>query len=272
MNTVVIASSEQDSAAVEAVKQHHAQLSGALSALVAAVAAAPSPTDALAARDALVRWTERELVPHARAEEKAMYPPAHRMPEGRLLVDAMLAEHELILGLVARLRAASTHVHAAADARALEVTFESHVAKENEQILPLLAQNPEVSVAEALHRMHELLGGRAGDEAGHARGDGQVTGDAPASTPVHGHGDCACGEADGLELPELDARQVPHAIRHATVFGALDALRPGGGLVLVAPHDPLPLLRQVEDRAPGVFTVDYLQRGPEAWRLRFLRA
>jgi uncharacterized protein (DUF2249 family) len=64
---------------------------------------------------------------------------------------------------------------------------------------------------------------------------------------------------------------VPHAIRHATIFGALDAVPPGGGLVLVAPHDPLPLLAQIEQRAPGAFAVDYLERGPEAWRLEFVR-
>jgi uncharacterized protein (DUF2249 family) len=45
----------------------------------------------------------------------------------------------------------------------------------------------------------------------------------------------------------------------------------GGGLVLLAPHDPLPLLRQVEARSPGVFTVEYLERGPEVWRLAFTR-
>jgi uncharacterized protein (DUF2249 family) len=42
-------------------------------------------------------------------------------------------------------------------------------------------------------------------------------------------------------------------------------------MVLVAPHDPLPLLAQLEDRWPGQFEVDYLQRGPEAWRLVFVR-
>ncbi|HEX6517716.1 MAG TPA: DUF2249 domain-containing protein [Nocardioidaceae bacterium] len=76
---------------------------------------------------------------------------------------------------------------------------------------------------------------------------------------------------DGPGYPELDARAVPHAIRHATIFGALDAVRPGGGMVLVAPHDPLPLLDQVEQRFPGAFDVDYLERGPEAWRLSFVR-
>ena len=83
---------------------------------------------------------------------------------------------------------------------------------------------------------------------------------------------CACGEADPPGHPELDARTIPHAIRHATIFGALESIQPGAGLVLVAPHDPLPLLTQVEQRWPGAFAVDYLERGPEAWRLDFLRA
>jgi uncharacterized protein (DUF2249 family) len=37
--------------------------------------------------------------------------------------------------------------------------------------------------------------------------------------------------------------------------------------VLVAPHDPLPLLAQISDRWPGRFSVDYLERGPDTWRL-----
>ncbi|WP_460871759.1 DUF2249 domain-containing protein [Nocardioides pakistanensis] len=82
---------------------------------------------------------------------------------------------------------------------------------------------------------------------------------------------CNCGEKDAEGYPELDARAVPHAIRHATIFGALDAVRPGGGMILVAPHDPLPLLAQIEQRAPGAFEVSYVERGPEAWRLAFVR-
>ncbi|HEX6247963.1 MAG TPA: DUF2249 domain-containing protein [Nocardioidaceae bacterium] len=82
---------------------------------------------------------------------------------------------------------------------------------------------------------------------------------------------CNCGEKDDAGYPELDARAVPHAIRHATIFGALDAVRPGSGMVLVAPHDPLPLLAQIEQRSPGTFEVSYLERGPEAWRLQFVR-
>ena len=271
MNTIVIASTEQDSDAVEAVKQHHAQMAGTLAAHVERLISSRTDEDALAARDELVQWAESDLVPHAKAEESAMYPLAHADSRGQLLVDAMLVEHQLIIGLVDSLRSAPSRVRAAAEARALAVTFDSHLAKENDQILPLLASNPQVSLAGALDGMHDLLGGHEGHaEEGHGHaGQGEVAESAPVEAA--GSGACGCGGHDE-ELPELDARQVPHAIRHATIFGALDAVQPGKGMVLVAPHDPLPLLRQLEGRAPGVFTVDYLERGPEAWRLRLVRA
>jgi uncharacterized protein (DUF2249 family) len=136
-------------------------------------------------------------------------------------------------------------------------------AGENEQVLPLLAQAPDVDLAGLLGGMHELLGGHDHDHH-HEHGHGEAAGG------CGGHS-CTCGEVDGPGYPELDARVVPHAIRHATIFGALDAVGPGGGLVLVAPHDPLPLLAQVEQCNPGVFDVSYLERGPEAWRLLFTR-
>lgn len=81
---------------------------------------------------------------------------------------------------------------------------------------------------------------------------------------------CTCGE-HAHEEPVLDARTLPHAIRHAAIFGALDSIPAGSGLVLVAPHDPLPLLAQASDRYDGALSVEYLERGPEAWRLRLVR-
>ena len=70
----------------------------------------------------------------------------------------------------------------------------------------------------------------------------------------------------------LDARTIPPAIRHAAIFGALDSLAGGAALVLVAPHDPLPLLDQARDRYGEGLSVAYLERGPEAWRIRLQRA
>ncbi|WP_158253958.1 DUF2249 domain-containing protein [Cryobacterium sp. Y50] len=38
----------------------------------------------------------------------------------------------------------------------------------------------------------------------------------------------------------LDARTIPHAIRHAAVIGALDAVVPGFARNVIEPHDPRP--------------------------------
>ena len=260
MNDVVIASDEADAAAAQAVEQHHAQMQGALGVRVEALVAGASRGDEVAARSAqadLVGWCRAELVPHAAAEEQALYPAARARAEARLLVEGMLGEHQVIVALVEELAAATEPVRAAAAARALQALFDAHLAKENELVLPVLVSAPEVSVAALLAGMHELLGAESHEAH-------------EAQSGCGGHS-CTCGEQDAPGFPELDARQVPHAIRHATVFGALDYVAPGGGLVLVAPHDPLPLLAQIDQRYSGAFDVEYLQRGPDAWRLNLVR-
>jgi uncharacterized protein (DUF2249 family) len=255
MEDVMFASSEADSRAVEAVEQHHAVLAGTLSTQVERLLSAGDGWQPI--RDGLVDWCRSDLVPHARAEERTLYPAAGDFDRARLLVDAMLAEHGVISGLVEDLAEATDGVRAAATASALYTLFDSHLSKENDQLLPVLAQAPDVDLAGLLEGMHDLLG-----EGGHHS--------AAAEGGCGGH-QCSCGEVEAPGYPELDARGVPHAIRHATIFGALDAVGPGAGLVVVAPHDPLPLLAQVEQRSPGVFEVSYLERGPETWRLLFAR-
>ena len=84
-------------------------------------------------------------------------------------------------------------------------------------------------------------------------------------------GGCGCGGHDA-EAPVLDVRPIPHAIRHATVLGAFDALAPGAAMDLLAPHNPLPLLHQLSERNGGRLGVEYLQEGPDVWRLRLTRA
>ena len=80
------------------------------------------------------------------------------------------------------------------------------------------------------------------------------------------NGSCACGEADE-ELPELDVQTIPHAIRHAAIFGAIEALRPGAGMIVSATHDPIPLLAQLRARHGDAYPTRYLDEGPERWRI-----
>ncbi|MGW9631244.1 DUF2249 domain-containing protein [Agromyces sp. NPDC055520] len=91
-----------------------------------------------------------------------------------------------------------------------------------------------------------------------------------ASTDEAGGHSCNCGHDDSERIV-LDATSIPHAIRHATIFGALGAVHPGFSLDLIAPHDPLPLIAQLEQREPGAFTVGYVERAPERCVVRFTR-
>ena len=81
---------------------------------------------------------------------------------------------------------------------------------------------------------------------------------------------CGCGEHDA-ELPELDARVIPHAIRHAAVHGVVGSLRFGAAFVLVAPHDPKPLLAEISKNYGDKIEISYVQKGPEAWKLKMER-
>ncbi len=91
-----------------------------------------------------------------------------------------------------------------------------------------------------------------------------------ANQPAPATSGCACGGTDDEALV-LDTRVIPHAIRHATIFGALDSLGVGITLELVANHMPAPLLAQLEQRQPGQFDVELAEEGPEVWRLRLTR-
>lgn len=82
---------------------------------------------------------------------------------------------------------------------------------------------------------------------------------------------CACGGHDE-ELPEMDVQTIPHAVRHAAIFGAVESLRPGFALVISATHDPVPLLRQLEERHGETYRARYLDEGPERWRILIRRS
>ena len=255
---VVVAMSAQDAAAVQAVRQHHAELAGALAvrveALLATADAGGEPFED--ARRRALDFLAGELAPHAQAEEVALYPAA-ASSAARLLIDGMLAEHKVIFRLVDQLTTADNPVRAAATGYALQVLFEAHLTKENDLVLPVVAADPAVSLAEILAGMHELLGRDGSPDSG-------------PHSHAHDGGRCGCGASDS-GTPELDVRAIPHAIRHATVFGAFDAIPPGGSMVLIASHDPQPLLRQLAVRTDGRLDVAYLERGPEAWRLQLTR-
>jgi len=266
---------DQDAAA-RAVINHHALLAADLDTHVEALLGlveTDQPLKATAARQELLDFVRREILPHARAEEQALYPPAAALPQGGPLVDGMLAEHQALTALVEEIaqtgERAGCLVRAAAAARAFAAVFATHLAKENTLILPLLVA-ADVSLPELLAGMHELLGADTADA------------DAEASGGC-GCGGCGCGgdrdttaaaaAAAVLSVDaRLDVRDVPHAQRHALVLSTVDALPPGQAVVLVASHAPRPVLAEIDDRFGGQIQAQWLQSGPDVWQIRLERS
>ena len=69
----------------------------------------------------------------------------------------------------------------------------------------------------------------------------------------------------------LDVREEPPARRHTLIFETYQALEPGTAFELVNDHDPKPLYYQFDAEHKGDFTWDYLEQGPEVWRVRIGR-
>ena len=69
----------------------------------------------------------------------------------------------------------------------------------------------------------------------------------------------------------IDVRTVVPRQRHALIFSSFDALQPGEALELVNDHDPRPLYYQFEAQLNGQFGWQYLQEGPDLWRVAITR-
>lgn len=70
---------------------------------------------------------------------------------------------------------------------------------------------------------------------------------------------------------ELDVRVIPHQQRHMLIFQAMDKLAVGESLVIKNDHDPVPLRFQAESLYGNQFEWEYLEQGPEVFRLCFTR-
>jgi len=83
-------------------------------------------------------------------------------------------------------------------------------------------------------------------------------------------GGCGCG-CSSDETATLVAHDLPKVIRHGAIIGGLTSLKAGAKLQIVFSHDPLPLLAQLDRVAADQFGLEYLERGPQDWRIEFTR-
>lgn len=71
--------------------------------------------------------------------------------------------------------------------------------------------------------------------------------------------------------PVIDVRTIPRMERHPRIFAMVDGLALGGTLILTSDHDPRPLHYQLEMAFPTELTWEYLEQGPEVWRVEIGR-
>ena len=70
----------------------------------------------------------------------------------------------------------------------------------------------------------------------------------------------------------IDARETSPRDRQALILRTFDQLSMGDALVLVDDHDPRSLFQQLRAEDDGEFSWDYLERGPQVWRVRIAKA
>lgn len=69
----------------------------------------------------------------------------------------------------------------------------------------------------------------------------------------------------------LDVSTIPPRDRHPLIFQTFDNLNPYEAFLLQNDHDPVPLYYQFLHEREGQFTWEYVERGPEVWRVRIGR-
>jgi uncharacterized protein (DUF2249 family) len=70
----------------------------------------------------------------------------------------------------------------------------------------------------------------------------------------------------------LDVRNVMPRERHPLIFGTFRKLERGDAFVLVNDHDPKPLYYQFQAELGEPFQWEYLESGPEVWKVRIGRS
>lgn len=289
MDDLLLASNLDDARAAEDLAGDHTAMRGTLHVLVDQLSRAVTGADAQlagVARERLALWASERLVPHLEAEEAHLLPAVRTVTDGGPASAVVVRLHTAVRAAASDLATTTHPLEAVGAAHVLAALLAVHADTLDHDLVPLVARDARTPLTGPAEEVREVL--RAPAPTGHACGCGGGgcggSGAAPEATPTEAAPASAAPAMDAAsdagadtradaraDLPVLDATVIPHAVRHATIFGALDAVEEGGGLVLVAPHDPLPLLAQIEGRHPGRFTVEYLRRGPETWHLAFTR-
>lgn len=237
-----------------AIRSHHRSLADAIDQFVAKIEinAEQGDSNIGATAEQLAAFLTSDLLPHAHGEEESLYPVLdpiireHGEPTATMRVD-----HEYISGYASDIGQTARELLAATpsgrtalvrklnrQALQLQGLFRVHLEKEERVYLPLVEANlsPE--------QQHNLLVALH-DEASHGSEPGAE-----------------------LEVDALDVRELPPVRRHPIIFDRFNSLVEGASFILINDHDPKPLFYQLKAEYPGNLQWEYLEQGPDVWRVR----
>ena len=111
-------------------------------------------------------------------------------------------------------------------------------------------------------------------------GHGHAAQEAPKAE-ASAHGGCGCGDHGqgtahvvsqdpAVREDELIIHSLPKVVRHALLFAAMDNLPLGASLIVVAPHQPVPLFNYLQE-SESHYRVETIETGPVDWRYRVTR-
>lgn len=77
---------------------------------------------------------------------------------------------------------------------------------------------------------------------------------------------------DGFSVVnEFDIRPYPPTERHEMFYKAFADIKPGEAFEFINDHDPKPLYYQMEAESKEPFRWEYLQKGPDEWKVRVIK-
>lgn len=232
----------------DAIRKHHRSLAKTLEAHARGVGGGEPQSE----RDAFVAFLKGDLLPHARGEERHLYGPVDKLVrEHGKPTATMMVDHEFINDYVTRIELVTHRLEGAADneraqllgelrklSLRLDAIVELHLAKEERVYLPLIEEHLDEThqrqILQAIHESYE----------------------------------------EEKKMPQdrpLDVRNVVPRERHTLIFDTYTGLKPGEAFILINDHDPRPLYYQFEAEHTGQFSWNYLEQGPEVWRVRIGR-
>lgn len=71
--------------------------------------------------------------------------------------------------------------------------------------------------------------------------------------------------------PILEVTSIEPRLKHPTIFKHFDALASGESFIIHNDHDPKPLYYQLLGERGDIFTWEYLEQGPESWRVKIAK-